>query len=166
MHKRNRNLIAMLSVMLLLVVALCACMAQEELKETETAMPSTTNAGFGVDEWENAVDGETENVELSQPTQPESAEDPSQSTQETTTATNPTEGEQTTSPTMPYSPGSLSYEEYMALDAQQQQLYALSFASVEDYIQWFNAAKAEYGNDEVVEITGPVDLGQIAGNAG
>lgn len=173
MNKRNRNLIVLLSVMLLLVIGLCACMTKEKPTETDAIIPSTTAAAFEVDEWEDdpTTAGTTEGSGSLQPTQ--NQEDPSpttldtepEDTTETTTPTQdaqPTEGTQATTPQSPYAPGTLSYDEYMALGAEEQQLYALAFSSVEEYIKWFNAVKAESNNDEVIEITGPVDLGDLS----
>ena len=169
MNKRNRNLIALLSVMLLMVSCLCACMVKEKPKETENAVPSTTT-GFGVDEWENDPTTATdEGSGIQQPTQESVIDDPTQTTEteitsETTAATTPTDGSQptestqNTTPQSPYAPGSLSYEEYMALSAEDQSLYALAFSSVEEYIKWFNTVKAESNSDDVIEITGPVNL--------
>ena len=180
MNKRNRNLIALLTVMLLLVIGLCACMTGGSSGETNAPTPSTTQPAYGVDEWEDA--DETEETGSSEPaSQTQGTEEPSQTTQpaqsetteataattptETTPASAPTEG--TTQPTTSqstYTPGSLSYSEYMELTAEQQQQYALSFSSVTDYINWFNAEKEKFENDQVIEITGPVDLGGLSGN--
>ena len=163
MNKRNRNLIAMLCVMLLLVIALCACMTKDKQKDEPTAVPSTTPAttdpGYGVDNWED-ISGTEGGSGNQQPTQNETIEEPSQSTQPAET-----DSTQATTAPNPYTPGSLSYEEYLALDGEQQQLYALSFDSVEAYVNWYNSALEEYENGEVIEITGPVDLGGIAGNS-
>lgn len=152
MNKRNRNFIAMLCVMLLLVIALCACMTKDQQNAAENTAPATTDPGYGVDNWED-ISGTGGNGDNQQPTQNETIEEPSQSTQPAET-----DSTQATTASNPYTPGSLSYEEYLALDGEQQQLYALSFDSVEDYISWYNDALAEYENSEVVEITGPVDL--------
>lgn len=56
----------------------------------------------------------------------------------------------------------LGYEEYMAMTPAEQQAYYESFPSLEDYIAWYNAALAQYQEDQnVVEVTGPFDFGDF-----
>lgn len=60
------------------------------------------------------------------------------------------------------SPDLLTYEEYAALSGAQQQAYAESFASYEDFFAWWMDAKAAYdeknGSPELGE-GGEIDLG-------
>ena len=60
--------------------------------------------------------------------------------------------------------GSMSYEEYMALDSKAQQAYYESFATPEAFFEWFNKAKSEYeAKDDSIEIdgNGSIDINDI-----
>ena len=60
--------------------------------------------------------------------------------------------------------GVLTYAEYIALSSAEQRAYYDSFATIEDFVAWFDAAKAEYNDDsDAIEITGPIDLEQLTG---
>lgn len=82
-------------------------------------------------------------------TQPEATEP--EETQPETTEPEATEPEATdppaTQPT-PTEPGKSQlveeYEAYLAMDGSAQTVYMLSFPSVEDFVKWFNEAKAAY----------------------
>lgn len=37
-----------------------------------------------------------------------------------------------------------TYEEYLAMSAEDQMAYFKSFENIEDYFEWYNAAKAKY----------------------
>lgn len=73
----------------------------------------------------------------------------------------------TDNPSTPIEPGpdtSLTYEEYMAMTATQQQAYFESFASIDDYFTWYNDAKKAYEDaQDRVEIDGEIDIGDIIG---
>ena len=49
------------------------------------------------------------------------------------------------------------------LSSDEQQAYADSFSTISDYITWFNSEKAKYDNSQAIEITGPIDLGDLVG---
>lgn len=59
------------------------------------------------------------------------------------------------------SPAEVTYEDYMAMTPEQQQAFYESFPSLQDYIDWFNAAKAAYdaSKDDVVVDGGNIDIG-------
>lgn len=56
----------------------------------------------------------------------------------------------------------MTYEQYNALSAEEQEEYFNSFKSVEDFFAWYNKAKKEYEeNQDYTEIGGDgnIDLG-------
>ena len=56
--------------------------------------------------------------------------------------------------------GKMTYEKYIALSPEEQQKYYNSFASVEAFFNWLNAAKAEYeANRDEIEVDGEIDIG-------
>ena len=59
-------------------------------------------------------------------------------------------------PTTPTGPDlSLTYEEYLAMTGSQQQAYYNTFESVRAFVEWFDAAKAEYKKqNQAIEVTG------------
>lgn len=164
MNKRVRNLVIMIAMMLLAVVVLCACIA-EQSPATEDIV-ATTSPGYGVDTWDDTEatveNDSSETVETSGQESEDTSETSNPTTEPTSAiATTPTAGSSTTVP----EPGSLSYEQFMNMSASDQQAYALAFPSVGDYVTWFNAEKEKYEseneNKNVIEITGPIDLGEL-----
>ena len=151
MNKRTRNLTALVALMVLAVIGLCACMIREQSQSSSDSAQMTTEFGYGV------VDIEDETTESND----ENAEIPD-STVETTVA--PTVN--TTVPTVNYQPGSLTFEEYLKLSGSEQQAYALTFPSIGEYITWYNTEKEKHLNDSSIEITGPIDLSEIVGKNG
>ena len=141
MNKRTRNLTALVALMVLAAIGLCACMIREQSQSSSDPSQMTTEFGYGV------VDIEDETTD---------------STVETTVA--PTVN--TTVPTVNYQPGSLTFEEYLKLSGSEQQAYALTFPSIGEYITWYNTEKEKHLNDSSIEITGPIDLSEIVGKNG
>lgn len=141
MNKRIRSLTALVALMVLAAIGLCACMIREQSQSSSDPSQMTTEFGYGV------VDIEDETTD---------------STVETTVA--PTVN--TTVPTVNYQPGSLTFEEYLKLSGSEQQAYALTFPSIGEYITWYNTEKEKHLNDSSIEITGPIDLSEITGKNG
>ena len=53
----------------------------------------------------------------------------------------------------------LTYEEYNALSAEEQEAYFNSFDTIEDFFAWYNKAKAEYeASQDYTEIGGDGNL--------
>jgi flagellar basal body-associated protein FliL len=53
----------------------------------------------------------------------------------------------------------LTYEEYNALTAEEQEEYFYSFETVEDFFAWYNQAKQEYeDSQDYIEIGGDSDI--------
>ena len=53
----------------------------------------------------------------------------------------------------------MTYEEYNALSAEEQEEYFNSFKTVEDFFAWYNKAKAEYeASQDYTEIGGDGNL--------
>ena len=141
MNKRIRSLTALVALMVLAAIGLCACTIREQSQSSSDPSQMTTEFGYGV------VDIEDETTD---------------STVETTVA--PTVN--TTVPTVNYQPGSLTFEEYLKLSGSEQQAYALTFPSIGEYITWYNTEKEKHLNDSSIEITGPIDLSEIVGKNG
>jgi hypothetical protein len=59
--------------------------------------------------------------------------------------------------------GKVTYEEYMAMDGYEQEKYMKSFASIEAFFNWFNAAKDKYeAENPSIEVgNGPIDMNEI-----
>lgn len=59
----------------------------------------------------------------------------------------------------------LTYEEYIAMTAEEQSAYRKTFESTKAFFDWYNAAKAEYDEKNAgLDIgDGSVDLGDIMG---
>lgn len=61
----------------------------------------------------------------------------------------------------------MTYEQYNALSAEEQEEYFNSFKSVEDFFAWYNKAKAEYeASQDYTEIgsDGNIDIGETGKN--
>lgn len=133
----------------------------EPVDETTTPVEETTEPVEDPDEdpYEDPDEDPYEDP-VEDPTEPE--EDPTEPTQK---PTQPKEDDPpATQPTEPEAgddePVVLTYEEYMALSPAEQQAYYESFPTLEDYIAWYNAAYAEYEeNQDAVIATGPIDIG-------
>lgn len=80
-----------------------------------------------------------------------------------TTSKNPSSSTTTTKPAA--EPDlSLTYKEYISLSPAEQQAYFETFASIDDYFTWYNAAKKAYEDEQNrVEITGGIDIGDLIG---
>lgn len=53
----------------------------------------------------------------------------------------------------------LTYEQWLGMSEDEQEVYTDSFATLKDFVNWFNAAKAEYDDKkEVEEMDGTIDL--------
>ena len=156
MNNRMRSLVILILLMSIMIVGLCACMVNKRIESDSST--TTMDSGYGVEDtfpMQDAVVENTEETVLPTEQKNNDENDPVH----TTTATTPSAGESPSTPAV----GSLTYEEYIKLPADKQQAYALTFPSVNDYIVWFNSEKEKYENDQVIEITGPIDLGEIAG---
>ena len=103
---------------------------QKPTEETEPSEPAT----------EPEEEDATENTQ--QPTEPEATQQPTTGTTNIPTA------------------GGTAYESYIAMSGEQQQAFIDQFASVAEFVNWYNAAKAEYdaarpdieiGGDTVVD---------------
>ncbi len=72
----------------------------------------------------------------------------------------------TGSDTTSQSPKAITYEEYEAMSAEEQQAYYLSYSDPMDFFAWYNDAKAEYdAQNPGIEIGpgGSVDIGDFFG---
>lgn len=151
MDRRKKTLTILIALMLAAVVGLCACMTQGITNEIEP-LQTTSDKGYGIDDWNDSEQtNETNFGDV--PAQTEQAGE--ESAEATSSATTP-------------APGSLNYQDYMNLSTSEQEAYAESFSSIGDYVMWFNTEKEKYdnenGNKDVIEVTGPIDLGELNKN--
>ena len=82
-----------------------------------------------------------------------------------TEPTAPTESETPTEPTVPSEPASTSFEQYNAMSPEEQYAFFCTFSSMEDFVAWYNNAKAEYeAAHPGIDIgDGNIDIGDIIG---
>lgn len=124
-----------------------------DVKDEEAVASSTETAGT-----EATTSGDEKPASTVKPTEPGSGAAGDNGT-EGTQSGEPTDTDSTTATPPSDPPRELTYEEYLALCAEDQLAYMNSFHTVESYIQWFDAAKKEYDeNNKGIEITGPIDL--------
>ena len=85
----------------------------------------------------------------------------------TTEPTTPPTTESTTPPTTQPNDNIdyVSYEEYNAMTPEEQEAYFEQFESVADFVAWYQAAKAEYEeqNPDIDVGDGSIDIGEIIG---
>lgn len=123
----------------------------DETKET-AATEETKNSGQG---------SSTDTTLATEPEDPKPAEpkptDPSEP-EATTEATEPTE-------TMPAPTNLSEYEKFQSLSPSEQQEYVESFPSIDEFFNWYNAAKEEYekANPPIEVGSGTIDVSQIIG---
>ena len=138
----------------------------ETEQNTESNFPNTEKT---TDAQEIAKDSETtvasETIEVSERTEATETTEVTEATEvtETTEASESSE----TSETSPKPNIELTYEAYNALSAEEQYAYCLSFASIEDFLAWYNQAKQEYEdaqNRTEIGDGGSIDIGEIFGN--
>ena len=62
-------------------------------------------------------------------------------------------------------PDEMTYEKYNAMSGEEQLAFFNSFASMEDFVAWYNAAKAKYDAEHPdIEVgDGNIDIGDIVG---
>ena len=121
MNKKYAKLLVLLLVATMMITALLGCKAKEEPVTMEPTAEATDAPA--------AVEPEAPENE---PTQDAPAE------------TEPEEEIIVTEPEVDApEPGSITYEEYLALEVEVQQAYYDKFETPDDFFAWFNAAKAE-----------------------
>ena len=95
---------------------------------------------------------------------PASATEPDETTEPTqseTTPTQPAEEEQKS----PDNSGLTDYERYNTMSGEEQMAFIESFGSIEAFVEWYNAAKAEYeaANPDIEIGDGIIDAGDLVG---
>ena len=129
MNKTSRIL---LIIVVVLVVVLAALLLALMPGKTSDQTPDETIATDVT--VENAVDP-TEKETAVLETEPEATETVPETTEEEIIETEP----EVDAP----EPGSITYEEYLALEVEVQQAYYEKFETPDDFFAWMNAAKAE-----------------------
>lgn len=125
MNKKYVKLLALLLVATMMTTALLGCKAKEE--------PVTTEPTVAATDAPTAVEPEAE-PEITEAEQEETETEP-EATEEDIIETEP----EVDAP----EPGSITYEEYLALEVEVQQAYYEKFETPDDFFAWMNAAKAE-----------------------
>ena len=101
--------------------------------------------------------------------------DPTNATESTTGPTTATEGPKETNPvvTTPVqnettaptdqndSAKDIAFETYLAMSGDEQRAFAKTFPSMDDFFLWYDKMAAQYDQKDVIEVTGPVDLGEF-----
>lgn len=134
-------------------------------KET-TSAETETAAETEVSEETEATEETTEDTKATEATEPEATK-PEETKPNTETTAPSTEPEEEV--TVPSVPAEMTkFEWYNSLTGEEQMAFMQSFASVPDFFDWYNNAKAEH--EELhpdIEIgDGVVDLGGILGGNG
>lgn len=175
----------LLTVVLLLVVALCIGCGRAESQQEET--PGTSQGAGNADK-EN-LDG-TEGVEDSifddeNPPKDDNtsdqqgnkdeqgSDDPDDDSDKPTPpsdTTTPNPGTVTTPPVTDDTTEQdeeMTYEKFISMSPAKQREYQDSFDSVPEFFDWYNAAKEKYEKEHPsIEVDGPIDMEQIAGGNG
>lgn len=148
----TRLFCVLLTIIMLFTLAACGTKnhgdsvpSESQTIPEDTEPQETPREGEDIDEWEYFDETQSEPA-----------------IEEDETVADPTEPEEEIPPVTDESTssGNLTYEQYMALSAEQQQAHFESFPSLDAYIAWYNAALAEYeANQNIVEATGPIDIG-------
>lgn len=182
MLKTCRKIIVVLLVLSLVSVAIIGCNDIKKPTEPETdplpteltTLPGLTDNTFGEEDFEetptNPVTEPEEIHPTEKPVTPTEPTDPKEEetqppVEETQPPTKPTDESQP--PEMPTEPEQqlTEYEWYEALSPEEQVAYYETFESMEAFVKWYNAAKAEYDrlHPPIEGGDGEVDLGEITG---
>lgn len=140
---------------------------QESNAATMATIPSD-NVEMGVvegDGYDDLDDSATQSTQATQPTQttqPTQATQPAQVTQPTQATQPPQETETATSA---INLREITYDQFLAMSAEEQRAIINMFGSTEDFMTWFNVIKAIYQEENPgVEIgSGNIDLGGLLG---
>lgn len=146
-----KNIIRLSALVLVLVLCagLVACGEKETADQTggTTAPTETVGMSGGVGDR-----GDYDN---------EATNEPDDTTVPPTTEDAPTDGE--TEPTEgtvdPSDPHDITLEQFESMSAEQQQAFADTFPSFEEFVDWLRAKRGESGGDVVVIGDGNIDLG-------
>ena len=157
----NKKILALILVMAMaLSMVLAGCGAKEEAEPTYIGIADDP---FGELPTAQVIEPDATEATQPQPTEtPTEATTPGETTPVVTTpaTTVPTQTE-TTAPTEPEDPGKgVTYQQYTAMTADQQREFAKKFSSRDAFLLWYDAAMEEAKQNDVIEVTGPVDLDQ------
>ncbi len=131
----NKKILAgLLAVILLLAVVLVGCS-----KPSQSGPDQFASSGTGVEDWDEIIVGGNEQGNSSDGSSQSGSQSGSQSNSQSSSgsASVPTDGSKT-----------LTYKEYLALSAAEQQAYFESFDSPEDYMAWRTQAKKAYEDEQ------------------
>lgn len=171
-NKRKALLLVVIAVLLMATITGCGKKEQAEPAATTETTETTTEATMDTTFVENMSEEEVEELfqEQEETTEATSAENISEEAnneansetkpqKETEPATKETEPAQT----VPQSEqAQTEYERYMAMSGDEQYAFFQSFASPEAFMDWMNAAQAEYEEKyPSKELDGTIDLDEV-----
>ena len=174
------NRVKMFLMLLLAAALLCAACAKDPVEDpTEgSELPSATEATEPVTEIQGVEDNQFEEDDIQIPTDPVSDGGEQETTGGVTNTGSgnsgnqggtekPTEAPKPTEP-LPTDPETgetyVSYEAYNNMSPAEQVEYFNTFPSMEEFVKWYNEAKAKYDEEHgAIEIggDGTIDLGDI-----
>ena len=132
-----------------------------ESSYSETDDSLTTNGNGGETIPSDTTDKNDEKNEQTQP-QSSNSENSDKTPGPEQTESNQTEDNRPKPPVQPNT--DLTYEEYIAMTALEQEEHFNSFATIEDYFAWYNPAKKKWEDEQNREtIDGDVNIGDIIG---
>lgn len=146
-----KNIIRLSALVLVLVLCagLVACGEKETTDQTGGTTPPTETVGIGGGVGDRGDYGD------------ETTTAPDDTTVPPTTEAAPDDGE--TEPTEgtvdPADPHNITLEQFEAMSAEQQQAFADTFPSFEEFVDWLRAKRGEAGGDVVIVDDGNIDLG-------
>ena len=184
---KNRKWILSVAMLLLAAMVLMACGADKTADGTQPSTyeedpTATTAATEAVEDVDVQIgvgqrgDYDQEETEAAQTGDNAVATTPEQTNPADTTPvdtkpadTKPEESQsdsaQATQPAAPEQSGEelpLTYDQYMAMTEQEQEDFVKSFATLSDFVDWWNAARAQQEKEEPTQIEGNViDLGDL-----
>ena len=129
---------------------------QEQTQPTTEEIPGVEDSIFDDPQWIESAGNAVEE------TQPEN-EKPAETTPVETTT--PYEESKPTDSEGDSATGEMTYEKYNAMSGNEQMEFFSTFASVEDFVDWYNSAKEKYEAEHpYIEIeNGEIDLDAIFG---
>lgn len=171
--KLKRNLFVCITVILILTIAGCGAKdnapTTESVSETADATMDTTLGVIMTDEEIEKIFNQPAETLAEENTEPDSANDTAENQDHSNTEKPQTETKpiaQETEPTV-HTPSNqeyvqTEYERYMAMSGDEQYEFFQSFESPEAFMNWLNAAQAEYEElHPTKELDGVIDLEEI-----
>ncbi len=162
----NKKYLIMIGTALLIFSGMCAVITgcgEEQIPESTPGSSDTWGVNMGVAEREEEPDttGQTTQTTQTEQTPPSEQTDATREEETQTQSKDETTG--TTEVTAPQS-DTLTFEEYLQMSSKEQRAYFDSYEDPMQFLAWFDAAQADYIRDNpAIEVTGPIDFGDLIG---